>query len=241
MTLEAVAAIKVPPGEVKAKVAPSGQRVLALDDAAAVHLGVKMTEASPEALAARLRELVGDELLARHEHPRGVPVYPASYAPDASTFDALVEELGEAADWIRVDEDAAEEDPFAAMAGLLGGAGVDLEALQQQAASGDPNALMQSAMQLAQQLADSGKLGELQEAMSGMLGGVDPRELLAQSGISAEELERRVGALDPAALEELGVDQDTLERALAESEGDPAEALRRLGLDPAATDDDDEA
>lgn len=229
MTLEAVAAVKVPPAEVKEALASSEHRVVALDDAAAVHLGVKMTEASPEQLAGRLRALLGD-LLDRHDHPRGVPVYPASYAPDVKTFDALVEELGEAADWISLDDEPEAEDPMAAMAGLLGGAGVDLEALQQQMMGGDPNALMESAMNLAQQLADSGKLGELQEAMSGMLGGVDPREMLAQSGVDVAAIEQQVASMDAATLERLGVSPERMKQALEESGGDPEAALAKLGI-----------
>lgn len=236
MTLEAVAAVKVPPSEVKEALSSSGQRVVALEDGAAVHLGVKMTEASPAQLAARLRELLGD-LLDRHDHPRGVPVYPASYAPDVKTFDALVEELGEAADWVPIAEEDGEEDPMAAMAGLLGGAGVDLGALQQQMMGGDPNALMESAMQMAQQLADSGKLGELQEAMSGMFGGMDPREMLAQSGIDVSEIEQRVAAMDEETLERLGVSPERMRRALEETGGDPQAALEKLGLTGPADDD----
>lgn len=236
MSLEAVAAIKVPPADVKATLAAGEHPVAELEDATVVRLGVKLTEASPEQLASRLHELLGG-LLDRHDHPRGVPVFPASYAPEATTFDALVEELGEAADWIAIDQ-PAEDDPMAAMAGLLGGAGVDLAALQQQMASGDPSALMDTALQLAQQLADSGKLGEVQQAMAGMMGGVDPREMLERSGIDVGAIERRVASLDAETLQRLGVSPEQMRRALEEAGGDPRAALERLGL-PAATGDDD--
>lgn len=243
MTLEAIAAVKIPPSEVrkvKEKLASSGHRVVALADGAAVHLGLKLTEASGGQLVARLRELLGD-LLDQHDHPRGVPVYPASYAPDVTTFDALVEELGEGADWVALDAGDAEQDPMAAAAGLLGEAGVDLEALQRQMASGDPNALMESAMGLAQQLADSGKLGEMQQAMAGMLGGRDPREMLAQSGIDVAALEQQVATMDAATLQQLGVSPEQMRQALQETGGDPRAALEKLGVRVEEPGDDDDA
>ena len=236
MSLEALAALKIPAADVRAAL-PADVKATELDDGVVVALGVKLTEAEPEELAARLRQLVGNALDA-HDHPRGVPVYPASYAPEATTFDALVEELGEAADWISVEDEPDAGDPMAAMAGLLGDAGVDLGALQAQMASGDPNALMESAMQLAQQLADSGKLGEVQQAMAGMMGGMDPREMLAQSGIDVAALEQKVASMDPATLQQLGVSRESVERALAETGGDPRAALEKLGL-PAPSDDEE--
>ena len=93
-------------------------------------------------------------------------------------------------------------------------------------------------MQLAQKLADSGKLGEVQQAMAGMMGGMDPREMLAQSGIDVAALEQRVASMDPATLQQLGVSRESVERALAETGGDPRAALERLGL-PAPSEDDE--
>lgn len=229
MSLEAVAAIKVPAADVKAALQTSEHSVATLEGGAVVYLGAKLTEASPQELAGRLRQLLGD-LLDRHDDPRGVPVFPASYTPEATTYDALVKELGEAADWIPLAEEPADDDPMAAMAGLLGGAGVDLGALQQQMASGDPNALMESAMQLAEQLAASGKLGEVQQAVAGMMGGMDPQQMLAQSGIDLADLERQITSMDPATLERLGVSPEHMQRALEEAGGDPRAALEKLGV-----------
>jgi hypothetical protein len=160
-------------------------------------------------------------------------VYPASYAPEATTFDALVEELGEAADWIRL-EAPAPADPFAALTSALGGAGVDLDALAGQLQGQDPNALMQQAMGLAQQLAESGQLGDVQRAMMDMMGGVgmDPEALLVQSGVDVEAMREMLG--DPATLERLGLSPEQLEQLYERTGGDPAAAMQQLGLSPEA-------
>jgi thiamine monophosphate kinase len=163
-----------------------------------------------------------------------VPVYPASYAPAATTFDALVDELGEAADWVRVAgaEEPAPQDPFAALTSALGGAGVDLESLAGQLQGQDPNALMQQAMGLAQQLAESGQLGDVQRAMMDMMGGLgmDPQALLVESGVDVEAM--REVLEDPSTLERLGLSPDQLEQLYQQTGGDPRAAMAQLGLSP---------
>ncbi|HJL16439.1 MAG TPA: Clp protease N-terminal domain-containing protein [Sandaracinaceae bacterium LLY-WYZ-13_1] len=237
MSLEAIAVVKIPPAEVRRalEAMPEAERpaVRALDDATAVPLGMDLT-ASPDALGARLRELLGDALDA-HGSPKGVPLHPASHVPEATSYDAVVEELGAGADWIPSDALApaeATEDPFAALSGALSGAGVDLNALAGQVQGQDPNALMETAMGLVQQLAQSGQLEDVQQAMMQSMGGMgmDPSALLARSGVDLEQLQRM--AQDPATLERLGVSPEQLEEAFRQTGGDPQAALAKLGVTP---------
>jgi hypothetical protein len=93
---------------------------------------------------------------------------------------------------------------------------------------------MQQAMGLAQQLAESGQLGDVQRAMMNMMGGVgtDPEALLAQSGVDVEAIREVLD--DPAALERLGVSPAQLEQLYEQTGGDPQAAMKQLGLSPEA-------
>ncbi|MEC7521037.1 MAG: hypothetical protein VYE22_14270 [Myxococcota bacterium] len=173
--MNAIAVLKVSPSVVFAALpeengarrAQNGEtvKIEPLEDAVKVHLGVSLTS-EPEALAERMDDLLG-ELLDLHEPTKGVPVYPDSHALAATKWNEVVDELGAAADWIPVQA----EDPMQALLGGMGG--MDLGAMMQQM-GGDPAALMQQAMQMAQQLAQSGDLGDLTKMMGGMQGGQMP-------------------------------------------------------------------
>lgn len=193
--MNAIAVLKVSPSVVFAALpeeggarrAKSGEAVTveALEDAVKVHLGVSLAS-EPEALAARMHELLG-ELLDLHEPTRGVPVYPDSHALAAKKWNEVVDELGEAADWIPVQA----ADPMQALMGGMGG--MDLGAMMQQM-GGDPEALMQQAMQMAQQLAQSGDLGDLTKMMGGMGGaGGQMPDLGALANQAREMIEKDPG------------------------------------------------
>ena len=209
MSLEAIAILHVPPAAVQAALpaAEQGARTAVngesleprpLEDATLIPLGVSLT-AAPEALAERARALLGD-LLEAHGEERGIPVFPASHELEASTWAAAMEELGEAADWVRVARPAPEAafDPMAMMgalgdpSALLGQAqhmlgGADPAQLLAQLGSEDPGALMQQAMQMMGQLAESGQLSGLMSAFSDAMppGGIEQ----AMQGMAAGELD----------------------------------------------------
>jgi hypothetical protein len=158
-------------------------RILALEDATIVHLGIPITGE----LGPRLRALLGN-LLDAHADPRGVPVYPTSYTLAAKTWDAAVEELGEAAEWVRL------ENPRAAMADMLGAFGLgagEIADIERAVASGDRDQLFSSALRMAQEMADRGDFAELAQRMN----------------------EQDLGnALDPSQLQGMGVDLEALTR-----------------------------
>lgn len=194
MSLEAVAVIHLPPAAVAAWPEADGKRtaldgrayaVSAIDDALLVHTGVSLAALDADALAEQLHDMFGDALEA-HEHERGVPIFPASYSPNATTFAGLVEELGEAAEWITIWDDADDEaaDPFAALAGGM----PDPAQLQAMLGGAGGGNLLEAAMQMAQQLAGTEAFQDLKDkAASGEA--VDPSQALASMGIDAGGLD----------------------------------------------------
>lgn len=176
MTKNAAAILHIAPTLVRDALAPAegddvrvganGEhvRIAALGDATIVHLGIGIG-AEPEELADRLDALLGD-LLDQHEEPRGVPVYPSSYELEAQSWEAAIEELGEAADWVRLDEE-----PAGGMAELLGAFGLSAEQLESMEGAmgalpeGDRDKLFSSALRMAEELSKSGALEELAKRM----------------------------------------------------------------------------
>ncbi|HHH30040.1 MAG TPA: hypothetical protein ENK57_17080 [Polyangiaceae bacterium] len=174
--------------EANTRVAANGEavRVDTLSNAVLVHLGIPLTEA-PEVLGARLASLLGD-LLAAHTDPRGVPVYPESYSLSAASWDDALRELGDGADWVPVRAAApAMPDLAALLAGGMPGGGMhgDPMAALAQLAGGDGASLMQQAMQMVGQLAESGALEGLAAQMSAI---GSPEDALQQMGVAPEAL-----------------------------------------------------
>ncbi|MCB9596348.1 MAG: hypothetical protein H6719_26735 [Sandaracinaceae bacterium] len=214
-------------------------RIRALDNATLVHLEASVTE-DPEVLGFGLAAQLG-ELLAAHSDPRGVPVYPESYALTAKTWDAAIEELGDGAEWIALPSagPAGFADlgamlgggapDLAAMFGgggapdlaaMLGGGGGQLGALAQQLQGPEGAAMLQQAMQMAQQMAQNGSLNELARKMAGA---TTPEEALAQAGASPAALGGLdLGAMMQQAQSMLSANPD-LERQLREQLGGLAE------------------
>lgn len=238
MALDAIAILHVPPtvvhealpaskDDAALRVGKNGEpvRVVPLADAVCVHLGVPLAS-EPDALADRLDDLLED-LLDVHDDARGVPVYPSTYALAAKSWAEALDELGEAADWI--DVDAELDNPMAALLGGLGGG--DMAAMMQQmqglGPGGDPAAMMETAMKMMGQLAESGALADLAKAMSGAMPATDPRAALEQLGGAGMDLD----ALTKQAQAMLDEDPE-LERKLRES-------LAASGDDEAPDEDDE--
>lgn len=188
MTKQAVAIVRIDPETVRNALASAGDdrrvgangerfRMGELGDATLVHLELGI-DREPDELAARVRALLGD-LLDAHEEARGVPVYPDSYALEADGWDAAIEELGEAADWVKVSAPAAMSNP---MSEALRAFGVDESAL------GGQDDVLAAAMRAAQQMAESGALEQLAERMRESMGGVSPEDAL-RGGMGGLDLE----------------------------------------------------
>lgn len=215
MTKQAVAIVHVDAGTVRSVLAPAAGsedqrvgangesfRIVALDDATLVHLGIGIGS-EPEELAERLHALLGD-VLERHEEARGVPVYPSSYALEARTWAAAVEELGEAADWVKVYED--EGDGMADMLSAFGLDPKDVAEMQKQLQGPGGQDMFAAALEAARALSEQGAFNDIAERMRQM-GAVDPSALAAgMGGLDLDALTReaqRVLAENPQLEEEL--------------------------------------
>jgi hypothetical protein len=213
MSLTALAVVRIPPTVVRdalpaaagddadLRTAANGDtlRVRALADSTVIDLGIPLAS-EPDAIAARLRALLGD-LLDVHDAER-VPVYPSSHALEAGTWNDVVDELGEAADWIPV---RAPADPFgglmsAGFPGMGGGQAPDMAAMAAMFQGGDASALLEQAMQMAQQLAESGAFADFAMNMAAPAASApsdapDPRAALEQLGVSPAQLDAQLGAM----------------------------------------------
>lgn len=168
------------PGSPGALRGPSGDALeaVALEDATLLR-GIAPFDAEPDELAARLRELLGDAL-ARHEDDRGVYLFPDVAKPRATTYAAVIEELGEVGFWVSLGGPSnAHQAPRAALPpelrtqldDLMGG--VDAEALgelQRAMASSDPADLAKLSTRLQRELGEKGEIPEsLQQSMQDAL------------------------------------------------------------------------
>ncbi len=235
MTKQAAAIVRVEPGRVRdAFAAIEGKEdvyagangdpfgIVALDDATVVQLGISIA-AEPAALADRLESLLG-ELLDAHTDPRGVPIYPSSHALEATSWDAAIEELGEAADWVSLEAGGGVGDIFQAF-GLGEGA---LEDVQKIFAEGDRSALLSSAMRMAKEMAESGALEDLAKRMRIMQGADGGEEQWKQ--LERATAADRLGGLD---LEELTKEA----RRMLEQNPELEEKLRSVFEAPDEEDD----
>ena len=191
MSMNAVALVHIAPAAVKEALEPGPEEeraklgdprldvcigaddkiyvIEAFDDATAIRLGIPLGYADPEVMGVLVATALGD-LIDSHDDPRGVPLIPESYVPKARAWDALIEELGELADWAPI-EGPEIVDPAADMFGALGADPQQLMQMAAQMQGQDPSVLMQQAMQMAQQLAASGAMDEIQRAMQQMMQG----------------------------------------------------------------------
>lgn len=198
MALDAIALLRLPAADL-----PEGAVLRTLDDGVLVRTRASFAS-EPEDLALALRRVAGDAL-DRHRDARGVLMIPDVARPSASSYEGVVEEIGEGGTWIDVDE---EED-----AGLEGG---DLLATMMGAmstpemqsaiarardalagASGDAGAAQARMMELARSMSgviEPGQAADVEVEMRAMV------ERHAGPGAPQGELPVDLGALmsDPA-------------------------------------------
>ncbi len=220
MPIHAVALLRIDPQRLRAAFpAASGADELTLEgpagpvravstgDALHLHLGVPF-DTPPRQLGRMVRRVLGD-LADEHSDDRGVYVYPDIARSDASTYEAIVDDLGEGGMWVPL---AATEPTtsgganlFDAIEGLMNG---DMLAQLQSAlgdSSGDP---MASLAGLAGKLLEDPSLREtVQTAANALMSNgqlPDPSELRPDALLAqAQSLAGRLGVERPDLIERI--------------------------------------
>jgi hypothetical protein len=162
-----------------------------------------------EALTEALWSLFGDDL-ADHDDDRGIFVLPSVAKPRGTTYDLVVDEVGEVGEWISLgdedDADDAEEDPavagevedgvgpgpdfMSAIANITKALGADtLQSLQQAMLSGDMGAFNRAQERIATQMAQR---PELAAQLNGLMGMMPPEVMQQAMNTSPEEMMRQV-------------------------------------------------
>lgn len=225
MTLLAVALVKLPKslfealpragaqpddGAVHVVVDGVAASLRLLDDGALVATDVAFG-GDGDAVLDRLWHLLGDAF-ADHDDDRGVFVVPSSVRPRGGSYDAVLAEVGEAGEWVSLDdedegdgavtgavEDAGGDDEddgigpgpdfMSAMASITQSLGMDtLMQLQQAMMSGDPNAFARAQEALAQKIAQR---PELARQLEGLVGMMPPEMLQAATTATPESIMRQ--------------------------------------------------
>ncbi len=181
-------------------------RLEALDDGVKLHLGLELGE-DPERFGLAVRIALGDAVGGLER----VFIYPEVAKPSATTYEALLVEVGDGGEWAFI---ASAEEAAAALEDDDEGETPDLFGALQAMMSGGLMAEVQSAMggggndlaSLAQQLMGNADLRATMQSVgeelmkSGALQGLDPNgDILAQ----AQRLAGRVAESKPELLEEL--------------------------------------
>lgn len=164
--------------------------------------------ADDDALATSLWALFGDDL-ADHDDDRGIFVIPSVAKPRGTTYDLVVDEVGEVGEWVSLgDEDDEAEGDDAAVAGEVedgAGPGPDfmsaianitkalgadtLQSLQQAMLSGDMGAFNRAQERIAAQMAQR---PELAAQLNGLMGMMPPDVMQAAMNTSPEDMMRQV-------------------------------------------------
>jgi len=191
MGINAVAVLRIEPSVVEQALvagADEGMRVGAngepvkvrpLGNATLVHLGASIAQ-DPASLGQRLQALLGEVLVA-HDEPRGVPLFPESYSLNAQSWDDAVAELGDGAEWIPLPQAQPQMPDLGAMLGAMGG----MDALSEQLQGAGGAAMLEQAMAMAQQLAQSGALDGLAQQLQGAQ---SPEDALQKMGAPPDAL-----------------------------------------------------
>jgi len=228
-------------------------RLERLDDALIVHTGASFAT-EPEQLAEALAGLVGQAALAQHDDPRGILFIPDVAAPQARSYDAVVEEVGEGGVWAapalfrsRAEEPRAstasyEQAPdFGALLGnVLAQLPPSLLSAASAAAQGDRGALDAVSAQMQALLGSSPELQQLAGQLGGMLGQTAPGAA-APAGSELAKLEDMFASFGGGAAAEASLHQlaSQMEAELAADPGKLAALAQQL-LGKQDDDEDDE-
>ncbi len=199
---------------------PSGLLVKTLDDGVLFFTHASF-RSDPETLAVALRGKLGAALDA-HVDPRGVFVLPDVAQPRSRSYEGVIDEIGEAGQWIPVVAaghvpssmaNAAPGSFAAAMGEVMGALGGDMmAALQQAMASGDPAALQGLEAKLAEAFGGADKM----EALGAKL----QKAAEAESAGAADAVNARLAASFP--IDAGAVDLDALKKHMESFQFDPA-------------------
>jgi hypothetical protein len=193
MSMEAVALVRIQASELASKLKAAGDSgtrlegangqavdVHALEDATLVETSASIRDSDPDALGAIVRALLGDALDA-HDDERGVFTFPKAAMPKATTYDAVIEEVGEMGEWAPAAAASAGDDFASMAAGLLGGLGPEVMDLQRRMMAGDPTAMQDAMKHMGAILADPSKQAALMQAMAALGGGNSPLADMAKN------------------------------------------------------------
>jgi hypothetical protein len=147
--------------------------VRAVNDATLVFTGSPVRGKDPEELGLLVQRALGDSLDA-HDDARGILVFPDVVEPSGTSYSALVDEIGEAGEWVpRVAAADAQValpdggDLSAHLGQVMNALGPDLASLSQQLMSGDKQAFADAVSKVQNALASTGADKHLAEALGG--------------------------------------------------------------------------
>lgn len=209
MGIDAVAVLQIPFEKVKGAFAtgPSAARlhlvgadgvtfaVDGLDDGVLVHTFHRFG-ADPDEIATLVRGRLG-ALLDEHADPRGILVFPDVASPKGKTYAAVVDEIGEAGEWVpKVGSDHVPEKFRGADVGALeslvaqvtAGVGIDAIAELHRALSvGDAGAFEKAQSEFVERLSTLGNLDELTSQLQRALQGPHEAVTLRPDELAARE------------------------------------------------------
>jgi len=230
MTIHAIALLRVSkealPEAVRA-------RATSLDDGLLLATDTSFAD-DPEELSVAVRALAGPAVESQHRDPRGILFVPSVVTPAATSYEAVVEEIGEGGVWgplVDALELPAGPEGFQALLGnLLGQLPSSLLAAANAAAQGQPGAFEAMGAQLQGILGNGDSLANLFGAQTDT-GGVPMLQALATAALSNPALD------DADSDEDLSVGQhatgdlgdDETDSSHESSIGDMAELAALLG------------
>ncbi|HEX5655732.1 MAG TPA: hypothetical protein VFX59_00995 [Polyangiales bacterium] len=189
----------------------TSNRVQTLSDGVILHTQLDFSS-DPEDLSMALANSVGEALFT-HEDPRGIFFIPSVAAPKATSYDAVIAEVGEGGVWgpspAQLAESVQQTDFGELLGGMLAQLPPSLMSSAQAAISGDRGALDAMTSQLQAMLGGSPALAGLAQQLGGMM---DQREPPAGEQLAAiDQAFASVGASedDQNSLREMVINMQT--------------------------------
>jgi hypothetical protein len=144
-----------------------------LTDSVIVHTDTDFS-VEPEELAGRLREQLGEDVLAHHDDPRGILFIPSVAKPSARSYEEVIAEVGEGGVWAPLAAGAAGWVQSSGFGDLLGGMLAQLPpsllASAQAAALGDAHAMNAVGAQVQALMSASPELAGLAQQLTESVG-----------------------------------------------------------------------